>query len=119
MRCQLYNDFPPFFSKAVINFINQENGRIEKETEITGAGKKNIHIFVTQRLPKSIFDDFMCLCETGMVGGDQSFSEYLILKGKVPYYNMQYWQWELGNAIWKLTGDEIKNTVSQRIISKA
>lgn len=109
-------NYPRLFSKAVVGFVDKKTGKIVDHQVITGEGKRKINILFTSSLPKNIFDDFMCLCETGMVSGDQSFSEYLTFKGKLPYYNIQPWSNPLAIALQNLGGKELREAVLQKLI---
>lgn len=83
---------PMLFSKAQLYLADTEQGKLEKLFELKGTGNRQINIVVTESLPKNIFEDFMCLADSGMMSGDQSLSEYLSLKNAVPYYDMQPWK---------------------------
>lgn len=111
-------DFPSLFAKARLFFINSNSGVIENQLTLTGAGKRNLNIVITNNLPKNIFEDFMCLAHSGMASGDQSFSEYLSLKGEMPYYDMQPWKVSMVQAVKNLAGDELKDYIAQKIVGK-
>ncbi|USR64879.1 hypothetical protein NFC79_19585 [Providencia stuartii] len=85
-------DLPKLFAKAQLYFADAKNGKLEKLFELKGTGNRQINIVVTEFLPKNIFEDFMCLADSGMMSGDQSLSEYLSLKNTVPYYDMPPWK---------------------------
>lgn len=85
-------DSPMLFAKAQLYFADTQHGKLEKLFELKGTGNRQINIVVTESLPKNIFEDFMCLADSGMMSGDQSLSEYLSLKNTVPYYDMPPWK---------------------------
>jgi len=94
-------DLPTLFTKAQLYFSDTEHGKLEKLFELKGTGNRQINIVVTESLPKNIFEDFMCLADSGMISGDQSLSEYLSLKNTVPYYDMPPWKEGVANGLIK------------------
>lgn len=90
---------PALFSRATVTVVDAESGQAQPEISIRGCGHKKVGIILTSGLPKSIYDDFLMLADGGMTSGDQSFSEYLSLKGTLPYYDMQPWKEPLMTAI--------------------
>lgn len=111
-------DYRSLFSKASIIVINSDSGNIEEYKKITGEGTKEIKIILTDKIPKNIYDDFLLLAETGMTSGDQSLSEYLTLKGKLPYYDMQPWKYPLVKSLKNLGGDELKTYLEQKVTGR-
>lgn len=109
-------NYSRLFSKAVVGFVNNNTGEIEPYGVISGSGEKKINILFTQQLPKNLFDDFMCLCETGMVSGDQSLSEYLSLKGTLPYYSVQSWSHPLARAMVDHGAKSIRDIVEHKMV---
>lgn len=104
---QLKNDSynnPALFSRATITVIDAESGKAEPARSIRGSGRRKVEIILTSGLPKPVYDDFLMLADGGMTSGDQSLSEYLSLKGTLPYYDMQPWKEPLMTAI-KAAGD--------------
>ncbi|MEY0303629.1 hypothetical protein AB7W11_17080 [Providencia manganoxydans] len=85
-------DYPSLFSKVTLYFADPLQGHLEKAIEFTGTGQRHVTVVITQSLPKNIFDDFMQLAHSGIMSGDQSLSEFISLKGTIPYYDMQPWK---------------------------
>lgn len=112
-----YN-FPALYAKANLLFINAATGKIDMATTIEGQGQRNVNIVLTSQLPKNLFEDFMRLSHSGMASGDQSLSEFLSITGKMPYYDMQPWKYPLVNAIERLAGDKLKDTIAQKIVGQ-
>lgn len=81
-------DISALFSEATVFFYNSHSGVLDRSIKIVGEGRKNVNIVVTGSLPNNIFEDFMCLAQSGMASGDQSLSEFLSMTGKMPYYDM-------------------------------
>jgi len=111
-------DYPSLFSKATIIVVNPDTGDIENRQEVMGTGTKEINIVITNKLPKNIYDDFLMLADTGMASGDQSFSEYISLKGKMPYYDMQSWKYPLVKSIRKLGGPDLISHIDSKIVGQ-
>lgn len=111
-------DYRSLFSTVNIVVINSESGNVESCKKVTGEGTKDIKIILTNKLPKNIYDDFLLLAETGMASGDQSFSEYLTLKGKLPYYDMQPWKYPLVKSLQDFGGDELKAYLEKKVTGR-
>lgn len=111
-------DFPALFTKAKLFFADSNSGNLEGSIVITGQGKPNVNIVITQVLPNNIFEDFMCLSHSGMASGDQSFGEFLSLTGKMPYYDMQTWKYPLMEAIKDMGGKELEDIITQKIVGR-
>ncbi|MCU1800264.1 hypothetical protein [Pectobacterium parvum] len=111
-------DYASLFSKATITVINSDSGNIERQNIFTGSGTKKIKIIITNKLPKNIYDDFLILADTGMASGDQSLSDYLTIKGKFPYYDMQPWKAPLVKSIKKLGGRDLEKHLDNRITGR-
>lgn len=92
-------NYPALFSTMQLYFLGSQTGNLTKSISLSGTGKRHINIVITQSLPKNIFDDVMCLAHSGMMSGDQSLSEYLSLKGTVPYYEMQPWKTNVAKGL--------------------
>lgn len=112
------HDYPSLFSEATITVINADTGDIEHRQVTAGTGTKAINIVITSKLPKNIYDDFLMLADTGMTSGDQSFSEYLSIKEKIPYYDMQTWKYPLVTAIRTLGGPELRSQIDSKIVGQ-
>ncbi|WP_261423534.1 hypothetical protein [Serratia quinivorans] len=112
-------DYTVLFSKATIVTVNSDSGDIESRDEITGSGTKEISIILTNKIQKNIYDDFLLLADTGMSSGDQSLSEYLSLKGKLPYYDMQPWKYPLVESIKELGGKDLENYLNHKFVGRA
>lgn len=109
-------DISALFSEATVFFYNSHSGVLDRSIKIVGEGRKNVNIVVTGSLPNNIFEDFMCLAQSGMASGDQSLSEFLSMTGKMPYYDMQPWKYPLVQAIEKRGGEELKDVISQKVV---
>ena len=60
----------------------------------------NIYL-VYQSIPTSVFRYFIRLSILGSMTGDNSFCEYLSIKGSLPYYEIQPWKSEFVKEWWK------------------
>jgi len=111
-------DYSSLFSKATISVIDSDDGSVKVCEEVIGTGIKDVRIILVNRLPKNIYDDFLLLADTGMMSGDQSLSDYLTLKGTLPYYDMQPWKYPLVQSIKKLAGDGLDDYLNKKIVGK-
>lgn len=111
-------DYLALFSKVKITAIDDKHGKVCCHNEISGQGNKIVSIVLVRSMPKNIYDDFLLLADSGMVSGDQSLSEYLSLKEKLPYYDMQPWKYTLVESIKKLYGDSLGNYIDQRVVGR-
>ena len=80
------------FKKANMLFFDTEAKKLEAIASAEGKGSRNVNVIVTSSLPQNIFLDLVHLAKSGMASGDHSLSEYISLKGEVPYYDQQYWK---------------------------
>lgn len=111
-------NIPSLFSKATVTVINSESGDVENSKEVIGYGKKKVNIILTNKLPKNIYDNFLLLADTGMSSGDQSLSEYLSVKGTLPYYDLQPWKQPLMSAIKKSADVELQRYLDTKFIGQ-
>ena len=112
-------DYLSLFSKATISVIDSDDGCVKICEKVIGTGTKDVQIILVNKLPKNIYDDFLLLADTGMMSGDQSLSDYLTLKGTLPYYDMQPWKHPLVESIKKLGGDGLKNHLKTKVVGRA
>lgn len=111
-------DLTGHFAKARLFFVDPDSGYLERSIEIIGQGERKINIVVTQSLPHNIFEDFMCLSQSGMASGDQSLGEFLSLTGKMPYYDTQPWKYPLAHAVMNMGGEELKQLTAQKLVGR-
>lgn len=109
---------PALFEEAKLFFLNSENNKIESIMTIKGDGRRKVNIIITKFIPKNIFQDFMLLCDSGVMSGDQSFSEFLSIKKKLPYYDMQSWKKNMVKAIKKHAGKDLEGEIDRMIIKE-
>lgn len=102
------------YKKANIFIANEEHIDLIQQAE--GTGSRQINILLTNSLPQNIYFDFLYLSRMAMVSGDQSLSEFLSIKEKVPYYEAQPWKAPLSNAL-KMHAENIGGEVLKKEIS--
>jgi len=111
-------DYPSLFSRASISVVDSDDGCVKICEKVIGTGTKQVQIVLVKKMPKNIYDDFLLLADTGMMSGDQSLSDYLTLKGTLPYYDMQPWKYPLVESIKKLAGDELESHLDTKIVGR-
>lgn len=111
-------NYSSLFSKVSISVVDSDDGCVKIREEIIGTGTKKVQIVLVNKLPKNIYDDFLLLADTGMMSGDQSLSDYLTIKGTLPYYDMQPWKYPLVQSIKKLAGDELESYLDNKIVGR-
>ena len=78
-----------------------DNGYLNLIGAIPGRGEKRIHICMTKSIPMTMFKNFTHRSRAGMMSGDQSLSDYLSLKHKLPYYDKQPWKDPLAEGLFR------------------
>jgi hypothetical protein len=104
--------YKDLFSECYISSMKDEN-KIIGHGHIYGTGNKKIHIVITTTLPSTIFKNLTSISKTGMMSGDQSLSDYLSLKERLPYYDKQSWKEPLIDGLkeraYEMGGEELLN----------
>jgi hypothetical protein len=89
---------------------------------VGGTGNKKIHILITTTLPSPIFKSLTSISKTGMMSGDQSLSDYLSLKQRLPYYDKQIWKEPLIDGLKEraseLGGEELLNKFQSMVAGR-
>lgn len=111
-------DYPSLFSRVSVSAMDSADGTVKIREEVIGTGINEVQIVLVNKLPKNIYDDFLLLSDTGMMSGDQSLSDYITLKGILPYYDMQPWKYPLVQSIKKLAGNELESYLDKRIVGR-
>ena len=113
-----YNDL---FSECYISSMKDEN-TITSHGYTRGTGNKKIHILITTTLPSPIFKSLTSISKTGMMSGDQSLSDYLSLKQRLPYYDKQIWKEPLIDGLKEraseLGGEELLNKFQSMVAGR-
>ncbi|MCL9644757.1 hypothetical protein L2090_20045 [Rahnella victoriana] len=113
-----YNDL---FSECYISSMKDEN-TITSHGYTRGTGNKKIHIVITATLPSTIFQSLTSISKTGMMSGDQSLSDYLSLKQRLPYYDKQIWKEPLIDGLKEraseLGGEELLNKFQSMVAGR-
>nr|WP_304485981.1 hypothetical protein [Rahnella aquatilis] len=113
-----YNDF---FSECHYSTMADEI-KIMSHGYVRGTGNKKIHICITTTLPSTTFKSLTSMSKTGMMSGDQSLSDYLSLKERLPYYDMQTWKEPLIDGLnkraHKLGGEELLNKFQSMVAGR-
>ena len=90
-----------------VRIFHLANDRLEldKSSENKPDGHSiNIYL-VRQTIPMSVFRYFIRLSILGAMTGDNSFSEYLSIKGSLPYYEIQIWKSRFVRGLWQLADE--------------
>ena len=115
---------PPYnalFSECYISSMKDEN-TITSHGCTRGMGNKKIHIVITTTLPSTIFKNLTSISKTGMMSGDQSLSDYLSLKERLPYYDKQSWKEPLIDGLkaraQEMGGEELLNKFQSMVAGR-
>ncbi|WP_413736063.1 hypothetical protein ACL2XP_24810 [Sodalis sp. RH21] len=92
-------NYNTYFGRVKMMLCAPDENRLSPLITVQGSGKKRINIVFCDMLPNNLFHDFIALSRSGIMSGDQSLSEFLSLKGEVPYYDMQIWKTPLVKAL--------------------
>jgi len=113
-----YNDL---FSECHYSTVADEI-KIISHGYVGGTGNKKIHILITTTLPSPIFKSLTSISKTGMMSGDQSLSDYLSLKQRLPYYDKQIWKEPLIDGLKEraseLGGEELLNKFQSMVAGR-
>lgn len=113
-----YNDL---FSECHYSTVADEV-KIMSHGYVRGTGNKKIHICITTTLPSTIFKNLTSISKTGMMSGDQSLSDYLSLKQRLPYYDKQTWKEPLIDGLneraSELGGEELLNRFQSMVAGR-
>lgn len=115
---------PPYnnlFSECHYSIMKDEN-KVMSYGYVRGTGNKKIHICITKTVPSTLFKKLTSISKTGMMSGDQSLSDYLSLKERLPYYDMQPWKEPLINGLnsraQKVGGEELLNKFQSMVAGR-
>lgn len=113
--------YKDLFSECYISSMKDEN-KITGHGHIYGTGNKKIHIVITTTLPSTIFKNLTSISKTGMMSGDQSLSDYLSLKERLPYYDKQSWKEPLIDGLkaraQEMGGEELLNKFQSMVAGR-
>ena len=87
-----------------VRIFHLANDRLEldKSSENKPDGHSMNIYLARQTLPMSVFRYFIRLSSLGAMTGDNSFSEYLSIKGSLPYYEIQIWKSKFVRGLWQM-----------------
>jgi hypothetical protein len=107
---------PGMFGKVNLNF-DKTVKYCERFPGICGSGQRTLTIIVAPFLPRSIFLSLMRVSHSGLATGDQSFSEFISLTNRVPFYERQNWKHNMAKAIIDhATKYDVEKYIENRII---
>lgn len=126
----LLNNLTKFFQKPPYNnlfsechySIMKDEDKIMSYGHVRGAGNKKIHICITKTVPSTTFKKLTSISKTGMMSGDQSLSDYLSLKERLPYYDKQSWKEPLIDGLnaraHEMGGEELLNKFQSMVAGR-
>ncbi len=120
-ECFAGTPYEDLFSECHYSMMKDEN-KIQRHGFSRGTGKKKIHIFITHTIPGTTFKNLTSISKSGMMSGDQSLSDYLSLKKRLPYYDKQTWKdpliYGLNARAHELGGEELLNKFQSMVAGR-